>query len=340
MISVIIPVYNLEKYLRASLDSILKQTYTDLQIICVDDQSHDGSLHILREYAAKDKRIQVYISTVKRHCGGARNLGLMHAKGEYIYFFDGDDLLEPTALETLVQTAQTNNLDIVYFNSDLLNELKPGCPRIKNAFYYFDNISDSVCSGQTYFCTLIQHGKMYYCVWQQFYKASFLHSLHLRYLECLPHEDGPWTFTTMLSAKRVQHLPQTFYSYRKRKDSVMTDLMLAMSIRGITAGLQMMHDFFQGTVANPDIRNLTLFYELRHLEKYKKNIEYRFLNASDAEKKRCLQDSYLQALQITSYLTTLKKIKQTTGTPGILLFHCYSHLCLLGQWLKIAIHRR
>ena len=340
MISVIIPVYNLGKYLRASLDSILQQTYTDLLIICVDDQSHDDSLHILREYAAKDKRIQVYISTVKRHCGGARNLGLMHAKGEYIYFFDGDDLLEPTALETLVQTAQTNNLDIVYFNSDLLNELKPGCQRIKNAFYYFDNISDSVCSGQTYFCTLMQHRKMYYCVWQQFYKTSFLQSLQLRYLEGLPHEDAPWTFTTMLSAKRVQHIPQTFYSYRIRQNSIMTDLMLATSIRGIATGLQMMHDFFQGTIANPDIRNLTLFYELRHLEKYRKNIENRFLNASDAEKKRCLQNPYLQDLQIAPYLTTLKKIKQTTGTPGIILFHCYSRLCLLGQWLKTVINRR
>ena len=97
-ISVIIPVYNVENYLEESLDSIINQTFTDLEIICVNDGSTDNSPSILNNYANKDSRINI-INQENKGLSAARNSGLDVATGDYIYFFDSDDILELTALE-------------------------------------------------------------------------------------------------------------------------------------------------------------------------------------------------------------------------------------------------
>lgn len=91
-ISVIIPVYNVEKYLSACLDSIISQEFQDIEIICINDGSTDGSPAILEQYVLKDERITVY---TQKNAGlsAARNAGLEKAAGEYIYFFDSDDVL-------------------------------------------------------------------------------------------------------------------------------------------------------------------------------------------------------------------------------------------------------
>lgn len=96
-VSVIIPVYNVEPYLSACLDSVCHQTLRDIEIICINDGSTDRSLDILQCYAERDSRIQVY-SQENRGPGEARNAGIYRAHGEYIQFVDSDDMLEPDAL--------------------------------------------------------------------------------------------------------------------------------------------------------------------------------------------------------------------------------------------------
>ena len=92
-VSVIIPVYNVEQYLRECLNSVIKQTLKEIEIICVDDGSTDNSLDILKEYAEKDHRITI-ITQKNLHAGVARNAGLSIAKGEYLSFLDSDDFFE------------------------------------------------------------------------------------------------------------------------------------------------------------------------------------------------------------------------------------------------------
>ena len=94
-VSVIIPVYNVEPYLKQCMDSVVGQTLKDIEIICVDDGSTDGSLDILREYAAEDNRIQI-IEQKNAGAGAARNNGMRHATGKYLSFLDSDDFFEPT----------------------------------------------------------------------------------------------------------------------------------------------------------------------------------------------------------------------------------------------------
>ena len=112
MISVIVPVYNVELYLRKCIDSILAQTYRDLEILVVDDGSTDGSGAICDEYAGKEDRIKVF-HTKNRGLSAARNLGLDEAKGEWIGFVDSDDWIEPDMYEVLIKRAEKTGADVV-----------------------------------------------------------------------------------------------------------------------------------------------------------------------------------------------------------------------------------
>lgn len=118
MISVIVPVYNVEKYLRACVDSILASTYKDFEVILVDDESTDQSGQICDSYQAKDERIRV-IHNEKKYRGPseARNLGIKEAKGEYLAFIDSDDEIHPSYLETLICGIESNSADVSMVNN-------------------------------------------------------------------------------------------------------------------------------------------------------------------------------------------------------------------------------
>jgi glycosyltransferase involved in cell wall biosynthesis len=120
-ISVIIPVYNVEKYLRECLDSVIHQTLKDLEIICVNDGSTDGSLAILEEYAKKDSRI-IIIKQKNQGQGAARNRALKIAKGEYVQFLDSDDYLSKDACEILYHHANEKSLDMLLFGGYNFND--------------------------------------------------------------------------------------------------------------------------------------------------------------------------------------------------------------------------
>lgn len=111
-LSIIIPVYNNENYLRPALQSVLAQTYPDFEVLVIDDGSTDGSLAICREFAQKDKRLRV----IQKENGGvssARNRGLEEAAGQYIAFVDGDDCIDPEMYTTMITILQDTGADLV-----------------------------------------------------------------------------------------------------------------------------------------------------------------------------------------------------------------------------------
>ena len=118
-VSVIIPVYNVEKFLRDCIESVINQTLSDIEIICINDGSPDNSIDILNEYASIDPRITV-ISQENRGLSVARNRGMRLAKGKYLYFIDSDDkLLDPDALEVLYTKAEEKRYErCLYFELD------------------------------------------------------------------------------------------------------------------------------------------------------------------------------------------------------------------------------
>ncbi|OOR98097.1 hypothetical protein B0186_09865 [Canicola haemoglobinophilus] len=121
MVSVIIPIYNSMKYLRDTLDSVINQTYQDLEIILINDGSTDTSLSICKEYSKNHLRIKLF-SQDNKGASMARNLGLENAQGKYILFVDSDDYILPNHIESLVTTLEKNNSDICISNCKRINE--------------------------------------------------------------------------------------------------------------------------------------------------------------------------------------------------------------------------
>ena len=115
-VSVIIPVYNVESYIKTSLDSVVNQTLSDIEIIIINDCTPDKSMEIVREYAEKDERFVVLEQEINQGQGVARNRALDVAQGDYIIFLDPDDALELDACEKAYRQIATNNNDIVFFN--------------------------------------------------------------------------------------------------------------------------------------------------------------------------------------------------------------------------------
>lgn len=111
-VSIVVPVYNIEKYITRCVDSLLNQTYKNIEVICVDDGSKDKSLSILNEYAKKDSRL-VIISKENGGVSSARNLGIKKARGEYITFVDGDDFIDINMIEEMINIQKETNADIV-----------------------------------------------------------------------------------------------------------------------------------------------------------------------------------------------------------------------------------
>ena len=119
-ISVIVPVYNVEKFLPFCIESIINQTYKDLEIILIDDGSTDTSLAICNEYSKKDKRIKV-IHQENHGLSHARNTGIENASCDYLSFIDADDIISPYFYEYLMNLMQKNNVDISYLKNYALN---------------------------------------------------------------------------------------------------------------------------------------------------------------------------------------------------------------------------
>ena len=131
-ISVIVPVYNTEKYLSRCLDSICGQTYRNLEILCVNDGSTDGSAAILDAYAAKDPRIRIF-NQPNAGLAAARNTGLQQAKGKWITGVDSDDYLEPDAYEYALKT-EAEDVDIICFGTNIIWKDSPPLPHMET-FY-------------------------------------------------------------------------------------------------------------------------------------------------------------------------------------------------------------
>ena len=117
LVSIVIPVYNVENYLRQCMDCVVNQTYENLEIVCVNDGSPDRSIDILREYELQDKRVKV-IEIENQGLSGARNVGTSHSTGEYLIYLDSDDWMDVEAVETALRAAVDQDADIVLWNYD------------------------------------------------------------------------------------------------------------------------------------------------------------------------------------------------------------------------------
>ncbi len=244
MISVIIPVYNVERYLVDCLDSVIGQGDVDLEIICVNDGSTDSSLVILQSYAEKNNNITI-ISQDNQGLSCARNAGLRVAKGDYVYFLDSDDMLAPNSLAAMYAYAKAESLDVLYFDADVFyenDELRKRFP-LFNKQYKRKKTYGVYENGKDLFVDMVNSGDYMVSACLQLLSLHYLKSKDLHFCPHILHEDNLFNFQCMLQAGKVGHVADTYYIRRVRNASIMTKEKRFENFYGMYISCQRMLDF-------------------------------------------------------------------------------------------------
>ncbi|EUJ35027.1 putative glycosyl transferase family protein [Listeria weihenstephanensis FSL R9-0317] len=215
-ISIILPVYNVAPYLEACLDSLVAQTYQDFDVIAVNDGSQDGSLAILEAYQAKLPQLRV-ISQQNQGLSAARNTGLKHVSGKYLYFLDSDDYLQHDMLARCFALAEQEQLDLVKFDAEPFTEdgVMTTNPYDSSAVLQEDKI-------YTQKEWLVAQHKHYNSpVWLFFIRTALVLNNKMTFVDNLLHEDEIFTPQLFTKVERVMYIRQTFFKRRYRKGSIM-----------------------------------------------------------------------------------------------------------------------
>lgn len=210
LVSIIIPVYNTKKYLKQCLDSVVRQSYFNLEILIIDDGSTDECGSICDEYYAQDKRITVY-HTDNRGLSAARNFGLDKVTGEFIAFIDSDDWFEPNAIEVMIKKAVETGTDIVccrYIQEYNRKWIKQVDAKGKEKIFTGNEAIKEYCIGSSI-------GSV---VWNKIYRKTIFDGL--RFPEGRYYEEYATTYQIILKCKTIACIPKVLVHYRMRKGSI------------------------------------------------------------------------------------------------------------------------
>lgn len=307
LVTIVIPIYNVEKYLGDCLESVVGQTYGNLEIIGIDDGSADGSHAILEQYAKRDARIRA-VTQENRGLSAARNRGLGMASGEYCYFLDSDDELYENSVETMVEHMRRHRLDILYFSGDVkyqeekFKKILPG----ENRIWVRKDFLDCVYSGMEYFGKVFGKEPFASPVQIQCYRTGYLRKNHMWFTEGYIHEDLFFTYRAALYADRVMAVRDALYLRRIREDSIVTKAESEKNFEGrFTA-------FY-------DILLLNGTYE-KEMEKEREGNGKRKNLLPDAGMERYLKEAYENAARVYRRLDSgmREKIKFKESTKNML----------------------
>ena len=211
LVSVVIPVYNAEKYLPQCLDSVVDQTLRNIEIICVDDGSTDGSLKILEEYAAKDPRITI-LRQENQYAGAARNNGMAHAHGKYLVFWDADDYFDVCTLKKLTETAERYDAQICVCGARLYDEqTKETLPT--NRFMLYRRVPrEQPFNKKTIGKYLYNFGS---CVpWNKLFRRAFVEQEGIRFQLSKQVNDLYFVMISLFRAERITAIEDVLITYR------------------------------------------------------------------------------------------------------------------------------
>lgn len=309
-ISIIVPIYNVEKYLKKCVESLINQTYKNIEIILVDDESPDNCPILCEEYKKKDNRIKV----IHKKNGGlsdARNKGLEEATGEYILFVDSDDYIELDTCMKFISILCGRNVDIAVGNAvKVINN--------KREFIKHTSKNSKIISGKEYLKEELLNNSMQMMVWLNLYKRDFLLENNFIFKKGLLHEDEEFTPRVFLKAEKILPTDIIFYNYIIRENSI--------------------------TTKRNQIKNL------RHIYKICQNLDLIYSGLEDIQLKKLLKndlfDKYLGKLQ-EIYLNDDKKIKEISIDKKFLKDKAYSlknkirlFLLLLNTLLYFSIYKK
>lgn len=317
LVSVIIPVYNVEAYLTECIDSVLAQTYPDMEIILVDDGSTDASGKICDSYENQDSRITV-IHQENRGLSEARNTGLDRAKGEYIYFLDSDDWILPETLELLTEKAETDSANVVFFDARSFEDEQPDKVIQQN---YMRKHNYETDTGLAVLKQLQENKDYHSAVPLLFIRKSVLDNMGLRFEPGILYEDMIFTYALFCKAGRVAYVNQSFYQRRYRSNSIMTSKKTEKNYRSmLTVYEQVKRISLDLYISETDIA-------IKYIVRCAFNVFHNYDQLSHKEKIKCkqLHENYII------------NVKACNGyNDKSLYYRCYGKLA----WLICKIFQR
>ncbi len=223
-ISVIVPVYNVSKYLEKCLESIRNQTFKDFEVICINDGSTDNSLEILNKYAEDDKRF-VVVSQENQGQGAARNNALKMARGKYIVFVDPDDWIELNMLEELIKAFEQTKAEVVEFNRHIYYDSSNTFKAVIAAEIYKEKFNYDLNLHKYYSLEDVNVNKSCFsppvpiAVWKRAYSREFLERIQAVCAPTKYAEDQLFSYIVLLNAERIYYIDKYLYTYRNREKS-------------------------------------------------------------------------------------------------------------------------
>ena len=216
MVSVIVPVYNVEKFLPRCLESLLGQTLLEIEILCVDDASADGSAAVVREFAERDSRVRL-LRQEHKGVSAARNLGLEAARGEFVAFVDADDWVESNMLEALVSRAE--GCDVVVCSAQVHYEDDSRRESLERALI----VENGLWSGGGSLWECLERKGSWPFVWNKLYRRGLLMEQYLRFsTELSLGEDGAFLVLLWQYATKIAYVEKKLYHYRYLRKSSAT----------------------------------------------------------------------------------------------------------------------
>ncbi len=298
LVSVIVPVYNVEAFLRPCVDSVFGQSFQDLEIILVNDGSTDASPQICDRCADADPRVRV-IHQQNRGLSAARNRGLDEAAGRYVYFLDSDDYITGNAVRKLVERAEADQLDVVLFEGGDVDESGAESARsIRRGSY------PAVSEGRALFTGLKRNDEFRSNVQLLFIRRAFLADCGLRFCDGILHEDEPFTFLLLMQAARCGCLPQVLLYKRKRSGSIMQTPQTGRNVEGCLRGLEQMVEYclsmsFDGPAGDAVLGHLAYMF-------WNTYTRFRNLSASERKEHAALKKRLFDLMSQADYLQNPK----------------------------------
>lgn len=248
LVSIIVPTYNVERYVEECIDSLLNQTYENIEIIILDDGSSDATIYLLKQYGNK---IQLIANDNNKGQGARRNEGMTLARGKYVYFVDSDDWVEPKTIEEAVKQLEETQAELVRFNG----------------VSFYDAKTTEVNEGKYNFSDRLEHKNVYEdeealeanrrtysaspCLYV--FRKELIDTHNLQFMEGVLHEDEYFTTRLFTVTTKMTYLKQNFYHRRYRTASTMTESTKAHQLRSFNSYLEV----FKGLEAEYEKANLS-----------------------------------------------------------------------------------
>ncbi|MBR5130204.1 MAG: glycosyltransferase [Alphaproteobacteria bacterium] len=307
-VSIIIPVYNVEKYLSRCLDSVLNQTFNEFEAICVNDGSTDSCGDILDEYAKKDNRIKI-ITQKNQGVSVARNTGIQSAIGDYVAFLDSDDELAPLFLEKMYNAIIKSNADVVwcdYFHGEKVPQWCMTKSEVEAYFCPFDKF-------------ILQEADMEMVIWNKLWRRELV--LSHPFVGGLVHgEDVVFLHQMLYDTKKIAHVSQSLYFYRERENSIVHSSFTKKVVDDNIFVVKTLHNYFVDKLMKEKTYNrlysrlskrLFKFCVLEPKRKDKANVDKWYIHT-----RQLLKDLKQQGIYQPQYLTLKNRIKSWVFLKG------------------------